>query len=477
MADLLLRHAAHVWTGASPGRLDDAWIRVEGGRIAALGPEPCPPEHAGAEGVETIDLTGHLVTPGFVNTHHHFFQSVTRGIPGVAACGYMDWLAGLYPMWARMTAEDFATATRVAVGELLLSGVTTTADFAYLLPETDDARLDALLDVAREAGIRLHLVRGCMPRIEGDLAQRLAPVMGEAVLADLLDTPERLVAGMERAATRHDTDPFAMLRVAFGPTSVTYDDPALLARIGEIAHAAGCGLHTHYHPREDERALTDRLHGKPPVRVLADAGWLAPGTWFAHCTRLDDEDIAAFADNGCGVAHCPRCCLRLGLPVAPIGRLREKDVALGIGVDGSASNDSGNFLGELRLALVLHRVAGRDRADPVEHWMTADEVLRLATSGGARVLGRDRIGTLAPGMAADIAAFDLRRIGYAGSADPVEGFLLAGSHPYADLTVVAGRVRVRDGRLLDVDERALVAEANRVAARLATADGDPGRRP
>jgi len=462
---ILLRNIAQLWPEAAQPRIDNAWLLVRGDSVAGFGPEPAPPEVAALH-ADVIDLTGHLVTPGFVNTHHHFFQSVTRGLPEISTCGYMDWLAGLYPMWARMTPEDYAVSARVAIGELLLSGVTCSNDFAYLLPDEDDARFDALHDVITEMGLRVQLVRGCMPRAEGVLGRRLRASMGETAFSRLIDSRERMFSGMERAAALHDSGPRSRLRIAFGPTTVTYDDLGLMREIAELAADKGCGLHTHYHPREDEREMTAALFGKSPVELLGEAGWLRPGTSLAHCTRLQEDDIAAFAEHGCGVAHCPRCSLRLGLPIAPVGALRAAGVKFGFGTDGSCANDSGNFLDTLRLALVLHRASGRPDIDPPELWMTGIDGLDVATRGGAEVMDWPEVGKLVADGPADLAAFDLRRLGYAGVGDPIEGFVMAGSHPYADLTIVDGVIRVRDGELIGMDIHTTVEAANAVAARI-----------
>jgi cytosine/adenosine deaminase-related metal-dependent hydrolase len=319
---------------------------------------------------------------------------------------------------------------------------------------------------AREAGIRFVLVRGGMPTMEADLEQRLAPVMGSR-LDRLLDREEELFPRLEAVLRRHhDTSHGAMVQVAIGPTSVTYRRPQFMRRFAELARDSACGLHVHFDPRPDERAVM-REQGSRPIDFLREAGWLSERTWLAHATLLDRHDMAAIADAGTSLAHCPRCIVRLGKKVARVGHWRAHGINVGLGVDGPASSDMGNLLNEMRLALVLHRVGGYDDTEAADQWMTPEDVLWMATRGGARALGRSDIGELSPGKAADVAAFPLRRLSLAGAVvDPLGALLLAGSAPCASLTVVDGRVRVRDGRVVDVDEQRVLDAANAAAWRL-----------
>jgi cytosine/adenosine deaminase-related metal-dependent hydrolase len=408
---------------------------------------------------EVIDLDGCLLTPGLINVHHHFFQSLTRAIPHVHRAASEDWLVNLYPLWAEMTPEDIAAATRNAVAELLLSGTTTSADHAFNLGAAGDERIAAQIDAAQALGIRLHLVRGGLPEISGRVGERVAAIMGNR-FGTLVDAHDSLLAQCRADVQRwHDPRPDSMLRFALGPSNIAYTQPALMRDFAALAAESGCGLHAHLHPRAAERALSQRETGMGPVEFLEQAGWMRPGTWFAHCTELDDADIARFAERQVGVAHCPRTVLRLGYRMPRLGAMRRAGVRIAIGADGAASNDGGAFLSDVRLALLLHRVDGA--GDAARDWLLPQDALRMATRDAALMLGRPELGVIAPGMRADLAAFDLRGIDCAGALDdPLGGFLLAGSNTRAHLTMVEGRVVVRNGRLVSGDEQQIADDTN-----------------
>jgi cytosine/adenosine deaminase-related metal-dependent hydrolase len=447
----------------------NAWILIQDGRVAELGTavQRVP------ESEERISLRGCIVTPGFINLHHHFFQSLTRALAGSEKSSVLGWLLSLYPLWVLLKRGDMAAATRVAASELLLSGCTTSVDHSYLVPDNDDEILKTELATARDMGLRMHLVVGAAPALEADLEQRLAESIGPAVRRmvareqDILDLMDRF------AREHHDTRSGAMTRIVLGPTGVTYEMPDLMVRVADLAARHGCGLHTHLHPRPDEREKASRYLGTDPVTFLEQAGWLRPGTWFAHCSQLTDEDMQAFAANGVGVAHCPRTIPRLGFPLTRISAMRKHGVKVGIGVDGSASNDSGSLIGDMRLALILHRVGTPPGTDTEKAWLDPVDMLHMATVVAASILERDDIGRIAPGCRADIAAFSLKRVDYAGGVtDPIGSLLMAGVWSRATLTMVDGRVLVRDGRLTSHDEESIVEEANECARRILT---DAGR--
>jgi len=463
MPSLLLRHADVIHTCDDACRsIRDGYVHVADGRIAAVGREPAPPLPVDEE----INVAGCVVTPGLVNVHHHLFQTLTRAVPLVARSTIVEWLHALYPLWAEIDADAYYWAALATSCELLASGCTTNADFAYLMPETDGEMAAEEIRGAREAGIRFVIVRGGMPTMEADLERRLAPVMGRR-LERLLDREETLFPKLEAAIRRyHDTSPGAMLQVAVGPTTVTYRQPRFMRRFADLARANRCGLHVHFDPRPDERAVMDEQGGRP-IDLLRETGWLSERTWFAHSTLLDDEEMSAIAAAGASLAHCPRCIVRLGKKVARLGHWRAHGINVAIGVDGAASSDMSNLLNEMRLALVLHRVGGYEDSETPDQWLMPHDVLWMATRGGARALGRDDIGQLTAGKAADIAAFPLRRLSLAGAvADPLGALLLAGSDPYASLTIVNGSVRVRDGHMTDVDEMRALDGANAAATRL-----------
>lgn len=466
MPDLLLRHADVIHT-CDDARLviHDGYVFVQDGRIAAVDREPAPAVAVDEE----VSVAGCVVTPGLVNIHHHLFQTVTRAVPLATRSSVLEWLYAMYPIWAEIDTDAYYWAALATSCELLASGCTTNADFAYLMPESDGEMAAEEIRGAREAGIRFVLTRGGMPTIEADLEIRLRPVMGRQ-LERLLDREEDLFRKLEATIRRyHDTSRGAMLQVAVGPTSVTYGRPRFMRRFADLARASRCGLHVHFDPRPDERALMHERGGRP-IDLLRATGWLGERTWFAHSTLLDDDEMTAIAGAGVSLAHCPRCIVRLGKKVARVGHWRAHGINVGIGVDGAASSDMSNMLNEMRLALVLHRVGGYEDVETAEQWMTPHDVLWMATRGGACALGRDDIGQLTPGKSADIAAFPLRRLSLAGAVlDPLGGLLLAGSDPYTSLTIVNGRIRVRNGHMTDVDETRAFDGTNAAAARLLAA--------
>ena len=467
MTTTVLRNADYIYTCDDGHRaFRNGYIVVEDRKIVEFGSEPWPGEGADA----SHDLTGCVVVPGFVNTHHHFFQSIARGIPATQRATAIDWLTGLYPLWAELDPAAIHWASMAAAAELLLTGATTSADHSYLMPAEDGDFVQPQVNAAATTGLRLHLVRGSMPTIEGDIANRLRPVMGER-LGRLQDDEKTVFTAMESAIrAHHDTSRHSMLRIALGPTGVSYATPDFMRRIAEIAATNGCGLHTHFLPRQLERDLSRKLAGRDPLSVLSDSGWLRPGTWFAHCTELEDEEIRTFAETGCGVAHCPRTVIRLGYRLPRIALMHRLGVKVGIGVDGASSNDSGSMINDVRLGHLLHRANSPDDADPGSEWMTPYQTLLMATRNGAAILGRDDIGHLAPGMSADIVAFGLGSVSCVGaSSDPLAALIMCGSESRTALTMVNGRVVVKHGKLVSFDEDEIVTNASAAERRLMSA--------
>ncbi|WJR80861.1 amidohydrolase family protein [Bradyrhizobium sp. NP1] len=423
-----------------------------------------------------VDLAGCIVMPGLVNIHHHFYQSVSRAVPAAQRGHLVAWLKLVYPIWSRLTPADLAAATSAACAELLLTGCTTTADHSYLLPGARAEYVDEEVSAALETGIRLHLVRGSLTTFEDDIEQELTTRLG-ARAGGLLDDEQSVLADMTRTARRyHDTSFGSRTRVGFGPTTVTYRNMQFMRDIATLATEFGCGLHTHFHPRLDEREAAAQLPGGTPTGFLKETGWLRPSTWFAHSTRLNDHEMAVLGDAGCAIAHCPRMILRLGARVPPIHMYQRHGIRVGVGVDGAASNDAGSMIGELRLVPLLHRLAGGEGTVPHQEWIDPDDALDMATRVGADILGRTDIGSIAAGMSADITAFKLDAIGYAGAvADPLAALLLAGSEQRAFLTMVDGRIKVLNGSLCDQDEhrlrRGLDNAANRILAEAAQLTG------
>lgn len=459
----LLSNIGQLYTCDSSDRvLANSYVVVDDDRIVEVG-QGMPEGHFD----QRLDLRGQIVMPGFINLHHHFFQTLTRAIPRALSGHLLDWLKAMYPLWAGMTPDDLDAATQASMAELMLTGATTTADHAYLMPGGRAEYTDALVHGARTAGLRLHLVRGCMTAMEDTLEADLSPVLGPRA-GGLVDDEEAVLADMAHGIRQHhQTGWGARITMALGPTTATYQRMGFMSRISELAHANGCGLHMHFHPRPDERVWCRKQYGKRPIELLQDAGWLAPGTWFAHSTRVDTEDMAQMAEAGVAVAHCPRMLVRLGARVTPVHEMLAAGVKVGFGVDGGASNDSGSMLGEIRLGMLLHRAAGGEGTVPWQQWLSPYRALTMATREAAAILGRSDIGRIEVGCCADIVAFDMSPIGFAGArTDWISGLLVAGDDTRASLTMVGGAIRVLHGRLAWDDERALRGRVDTITHRL-----------
>ncbi|MBP7564619.1 MAG: 8-oxoguanine deaminase [Burkholderiaceae bacterium] len=463
MKTLLIRNATCVATMDDAGaEWRDASVFVRGNLVERVGPAHELPQTAD----EVIDARGHLVVPGLVNTHHHMYQSLTRAIPGVQDAELFSWLRGLYPVWAGLTPEMVRVSTQVAMAELLMSGCTTSSDHLYIYP--NGVRLDDSIEAAQAIGMRFTATRGSMS--VGKSAGGLPPdavVEGEDAI--LKDT-QRLIEAW------HDARHGAMVQVAVAPCSPFSVSRDLMRESAALARSftgRGVRLHTHLAENDHDIAYSREKFNRTPAEYAQDLGWLGDDVWHAHCVKLDPEGISLFAATRTGVAHCPCSNMRLASGIAPVRRMLDAGVPVGLGVDGSASNDGAHMLGEARQALLLARVGramqpfGCDTG-PAE--MTARDALRLATRGGAEVLGRRDIGQIAPGFCADLALFDLRTLGFAGGAvhDPVASLLLCASAPAA-FTVVDGRVVVREGRLATLELEPLVERHNRLALELAAA--------
>lgn len=462
MPTLLIKNATLLVTmDAQRREIAEGGVFVRDHVIEAVGPSADLPASAD----EVIDARDQVVLPGLVNTHHHMYQSLTRVIRPAQDCELFDWLRTLYPIWAGLTPEMVRISTQTAMAELLLSGCTTSSDHLYLFP--NGVRLDDSLEAAAEIGLRFHAARGSMSvgESQGGLPPDAVVEREDAILADTQRLVERW----------HDPARFAMQRIVVAPCSPfsvsrgLMRDAAALARSFGARH--GVSLHTHLAENDKDIAYTREQFGCTPAEYAEQLGWVGPDVWHAHCVQLDDAGIALFARTGTGVAHCPGSNMRLASGAAPIRAMRDAGVPVGLAVDGSASNDSGHLLGEARLALLLQRVAQAGRHGPGRgpNALGAREVLEIATLGGARVLGRDDIGALAPGMAADIVTVPLDEIGLAGAGhDPLAALFFC-HVPRVRHSIVQGRVVVRDGQLTTLDLPRLIEHHNRLAARLAEA--------
>jgi 8-oxoguanine deaminase len=429
--------------------VEDAFVILENGKIATVG-SGVPPALPNAT---DIDASGCAVMPGLINTHHHFYQTLTRAYPGAVNSRLFDWLTALYPVWAGITAESIRLGTQVAVAELLLSGTTTSADHHYVFPQDAEPNLiDIQIDAAREMGIRFVATRGSM-----SLGKSLGGLPPDNVVQDestILSDTERLIRAY------HDDDPFALVQVAIGPCSPFSVSPRLMEQSANLANEYAVRLHTHLAETTDEIDYCRKRYGCTPVELLKKTGWLCESCWIVHGIHFSDREIAMLGDARVGIAHCPTSNMRLGSGIAPVLALRDAGCPVGLAVDGSASNDSSHMMLEVRQALLL----GRLGAGPLA--FTPQIVLELATAGGAECLGRgDALGRIIPGYAADIAVFDLEDLAHSGAVDPVAGLVLC-APPKVRHLFVAGRHIVENGVLRGVDIGRLRTKHREESARL-----------
>ena len=426
----------------------NAHVLVEDGKIASVG-------SAGPEdpsGWEVIDAAGCVVTPALVNTHHHLYQTLTRAVPAGQDALLFGWLKALYPVWARMRPEDMFASAQLGLAELALSGCGTSSDHLYIFP--DGVRLEDTIEAAAGIGLRFHATRGAMS--VGESAGGLPPDSLVEREADILEDCIRVIDAF------HDPSEGAMVRIGVAPCSPFSVSRELMRDAALLAADKGVRLHTHLAENAEDVAFSLERFGCRPGDYAEELGWVGEHVWHAHCTALDPAEISLFARTGTGVAHCPSSNCRLGSGIAPVRAMLDAGVPLGLGVDGSASNDSGSLLPEARQAMLLQRVRNGAAA------MSAREALEMATRGGARLLGRaGEIGSLETGRRADLAVWDVSGLAAAGAWDPVAALVLCGPFPVRDL-LVEGRPVVRDGRLARVDAAGVAEAARRRAARLAS---------
>lgn len=452
MGSLLVRHAQVLVTMDDAGtEIADGGLYAEDGFIREVGPSQGLPPTAD----EVLDLEGHVVLPGLINTHHHFYQTLTRAVPGAQDVGLFDWLRTLYPVWARLTPDDVRIATTIALSELALSGCTTSSDHQYLFP--NGSRLDDQIEGASPVGLRFHAARGSMSLGEsnGGLPPDSVVEDADAILSDT----NRVIEAF------HDPSPGAMTRIVIAPCSPFSVTPELMRESASLARLHGVHLHTHVAETLDEEHFCIDTFGRRPVEHMEDLGWVGSDVWYAHGVFVDDDEISRLAASGTGVAHCPTSNMRLASGIAPVRRYLAGGVRLGLGVDGSASNDSSHLLAEVRQAMLLSRLAAAPSLDG-GRLLAAREALRMATRGSASVLGRDDIGSLEAGKGADFIAVSLDRLAYAGGGhDPVATVVFAAPGA-VDHSFVHGRPVVRNGSLVGVDVAELVRQHNQAATRL-----------
>jgi cytosine/adenosine deaminase-related metal-dependent hydrolase len=444
MPDIVIKGATIVTMNAELDEIAAGDVLIRGGVILGVG------HGLDSTGAEVVDASGCVVTPGLVNTHHHLYQTLTRAVPGGQDALLFGWLKTLYPVWGRFGPEEMFTSAQVGLAELALSGCTMTSDHLYLYP--NGARLDDTIDAAREVGLRFHPTRGAMSigESDGGLPPDALVEKEKVILEDMIRVVD----------AHHNPREGAMVRVGLAPCSPFSVSRDLMRDAAILARDKGVMLHTHLAENDEDIAYSLAKFGCRPGQYAEDLGWTGDDVWHAHCVKLDAGEIDLFARSRTGVAHCPCSNCRLGSGIAPVRAMRDAGVKVGLGVDGSASNDAGNLVAEARQSMLLQRVSrGADA-------MSAREALEIATLGGAQVLGRPDCGSLEVGKRADLAIWDMSGIEAAGSWDPVASLILCGPTRVRDL-FVEGRQVVRGGQMATIDLPRVIERQNRLAARLA----------
>jgi len=445
---LLIKNARVVVTMDDTRReIADGAVFIRNNVIEQVGTSADLPQDAD----EVIDARNHVVIPGLINTHHHMYQSLTRVLPAAQNGELFNWLTNLYPVWANLTPEMVQVSTLTAMAELIMSGCTTSSDHLYIYP--NGCKLDHSIESAHQIGMRFHAARGSMSvgRSSGGLPPDSVVENEQSILTDT----QRLIE------TYHDKERYAMQRIVVAPCSPFSVSRDLMKESAVLARNYGVSLHTHLAENANDIAYSREKFNMTPAQYAEDCGWVGPDTWHAHCVQLDEEGIYLFARTGTGVAHCPCSNMRLASGIAPIRQMIDAGVSVGLGVDGSASNDGAHMLGEVRQAMLLQRVGFGPDA------MTARQALEIATLGGAKVLNRDDIGALKPGMSADLVMFDLNKLGYAGSwHDPVAALVFC-TPADVSYSVINGRVVVREGQFTTIDLGNVLERHNKLALLLA----------
>jgi len=446
MPSLLLRDATLLITMDEERReIQDGAVLIRDNVIEAVGLSSDVPPQAD----RIINLQGKMVLPGLVNTHHHLYQTLTRCLPAAQNAPLFSWLQTLYPIWAKLTPEAVYVSALVGLAELMLSGCTTTVDQLYLFP--NGVRLEDELGAARELGIRFHPCRGSMSLGESE---------GGLPPDEVVEDEETILVDCRRVIEEyHDAQAYSMCRIMIAPCSPFSVTPQLMRISRELAQSYGVHCHTHVAETLDEERYCLETYGRRPVQYLADLGWLGEDVSYAHGVHLSEEEMLLFAETGTGIAHCPTSNMRLGSGIAPVARMLELGLKVGLAVDGSASNDSSHMLNEARMALLLQRVKHGPTA------MSARQVLELATLGGAALLGRDDIGALAQGKAADLIAVDVNRVEYSGARDLLAAAIFCGPVG-VDLSIIDGQVVVEEGQLAGLDIGPVLIRHNELARQM-----------
>ena len=458
MPTMLVRHASILVTMDNHRReIPDGGLFIRDGFIERTGPTADLPGSAD----ETLDLRDHIILPGLINTHHHFYQTLTRAVPSAQDVNLFNWLKTLYPIWAGMTPQDIFISTQTALAELAFSGCTTASDHLYIFP--NGSRLDDEIEAGLEVGLRLHASRGSMSL--GESRGGLPPDRVVESEDKILQDSQRLIEAY------HDPNPGALIQVVLAPCSPFSVTPDLMRQSASLGREYGVHLHTHLAETQDEELFCIQKFGFRPAAFMELLNWVGEDVWFAHSVYVDDDEIEMYARWGCGVAHCPTSNMRLASGIAPILKMLRQGVKVGLGVDGSASNDGSHLLGEVRQAMLLARVrAGIMGAslsgESASDIMSARQALAIATRGSAAVLGRDDLGSLEPGKCADFFAVNLNRLEFTGGLhDPVAALIFC-APVKADYTVVGGKYIVKEGELVTIDLPRLIKAHNRASRRL-----------
>jgi cytosine/adenosine deaminase-related metal-dependent hydrolase len=446
---MLIKNARNIIT------MDDRHTRLPGGAIYMEGPEIKAIGHHlnDVQADMVIDARGKVVIPGMVNCHHHLNQVLTKNVPLGQDRALFDWLVTLYEVWQHLRPGDLYAGAQAGLGELLKTGCTTAADHFYAFPRESRNLLDEEIQAARELGIRFHPTRGSMSR--GKSKGGLPP-------DELTQTEDEILADTRRAIeTHHDPGRFSMVRVGVAPCSPFSVTTELMKESAALARSYGVRLHTHLAETLDEEQYCHDMYGMRPLEYMESTGWIGPDVWYAHGIHFSDDEIRRIGKAGSGVSHCPVSNMKLASGTCRVPDLRKAGAPVGLGVDGSASADSSNMMFEMRVGYLLHKHAHGPTA------VTTEDMLWLATRGGAAVLGRDDIGSIEVGKAADLVLIDTNQIGYAGALhDDVGMLMMTGSTQIVDTVIVNGQVVVKEGRLTKVDENVVVERANASSARL-----------
>ena len=463
MSTLLVKNAYIVTMDDRSREIPEGGLFMRDGFIEQVGAAnelPHPSTSSGQAADEVLDLKGFVVLPGLINTHHHFYQTLTRAVPAAQDANLFNWLKTLYPIWARMNAGDIFISTQTALSELALSGCTTASDHLYLFP--NGSKLDDEIAAAKVIGLRIQAARGSMSLGESN---------GGLPPDSVVDSEDSILKDSQRLIQKyHDSKPGAFVQIVLAPCSPFSVTGELMKQSAKLAREYKVHLHTHLAETEDEEQFCLQKFGHRPVGYMQEVDWIGDDVWFAHAVWVNDEEIKTFAKHKCGVAHCPTSNMRLASGIAPIKEYRKAGVNVGLGVDGSASNDGSHLLAEVRQAMLLSRVkegiTGYSLSnDPNRKLMTARDALWLGTRGGAAVIGRTDIGSLEVGKCADFFAVNLNRIEFSGMHDPVSAIVF-GQPVNVDYTMVGGKFIVKEGKLVNVDECKLVEQHNQAAKRL-----------